>query len=650
MLGSFWLVCNFSFIFKQTSSTSSQVSDMESLRNFLKGWMGKALLILFLLPLAITGFESIVRSGDDPNAVAKVADLNVDNTTLQNMINQRRETLLEQVKGDASLLDDSALREQMLHNLIDRYLIINQASQLGFTVSDATITQMLMTEKAFLDANGKFSNDLFAEYLNARHMTKAQLFDSLRQDLMVSAFSRGIINTGIFAQSGVDQLIAMQSEARPLSVARLDWHTFAPQVQISAQEIANYYQKNQASLKSSEMVDLNYLTVDKTTLPVAPVTAQELQQQYQSYLKENQQQTEYELAMILMNSPQAQTTLTTLKAKLDANQADFATLAKQYSEDEGSKNDGGNIGPISAAMFPNDYDNLMNTIKGLQVGQVTNPIKTAYGYHLFKLVKIGGQTPPSLQSLAPVLTEQVNTQKREAAYQDLIGKINNDAVAGATLTELANRYKITAKTLKNFSKTDNTTALNQPAIIAAAFDHLALQENSVSVGIETGDQVVWLQPTHHRPSKNLSQTEAQPIILAKLTEQKAKALALAQAQAIANKVQQTNNLQSAGIGFQQLGTITRQDPKLSDDERGAAFAQTTTGAQLSAIAQSTAQGASVIVGGAIVKDQSQITAEVRQQTAQIVRENIGQSQFEDYLAYLRSITKVTIKPQATVPN
>ena len=115
-------------------------------------------------------------------------------------------------------------------------------------------------------------------------------------------------------------------------------------------------------------------------------------------------------------------------------------------------------------------------------------------------------------------------------------------------------------------------------------------------------------------------------------------------------MQQTNNLQSAGIGFQQLGTITRQDPKLSDDERGAAFAQPTTGAQLSAIAQSTAQGASVIVGGAIVKDQSQITAEVRQQTAQIVRENIGQSQFEDYLAYLRSITKVTIKPQATVPN
>ena len=47
---------------------------MEALRDFLKGWMGKGLLILFLLPLAITGFESIVNQGDDPNAVAKVGE------------------------------------------------------------------------------------------------------------------------------------------------------------------------------------------------------------------------------------------------------------------------------------------------------------------------------------------------------------------------------------------------------------------------------------------------------------------------------------------------------------------------------------------------------------------------------------------------
>ena len=622
---------------------------MESLRNFLKGWMGKALLVLFLLPLAITGFESIVRSGDDPNAVAKVAELNIDNATLQTMINNRRETLLEQVNGDASLLNSDKLREQMLHNLIDRYLIINQANKLGFTVSDATITQMLMAEKTFQDANGKFSNELFANYLTSRGMTKEQLFDSVRQDLLVTAFSRGIINTGIFAQGSIDKLMSMQSESRPVQVLRLDWHSFAPQVQVTPQEIASYYQKNQATLKSSDMVDLTYLELNKNALPVAAPTAQELQQQYQSYLKNSNNQTEYELAMILMNGGQAQATLTSLKSKLDANQADFAALAKQYSQDEGSKNDGGNIGPITQSMFPNDYDTIMTQIKTLKVGQVTSPIKTNYGYHLFKLVKINGQTPPTIESLTPVLTEQVMAQKREAAYQDLIGKINNDAVAGATITELGNRYKLTTKSIKNYPKTNNSSALNQPAIVAAAFEPLALQEGSVSVGIDVSDKVVWLQSTNHRTSKLMTQAEAEPVIKAKLIEEKAKSLAVAEANAIAAKVKQANSIAAAGASFQDLGIVTRQDSKLSDDERGVAFSQPAVNNQLAVMTRPTVSGASVIVGGVISNDNAQITPQVKQQTAQIVRENIGQSQFEDYLAYLKSITKVTVKPQTAAP-
>jgi peptidyl-prolyl cis-trans isomerase D len=55
-----------------------------------------------------------------------------------------------------------------MQNLVDRYLLIHQSNQLGFTVSDASITQLLATEKTFLDANGKFSNELFAEFLKQR--------------------------------------------------------------------------------------------------------------------------------------------------------------------------------------------------------------------------------------------------------------------------------------------------------------------------------------------------------------------------------------------------------------------------------------------------------------------------------------------------
>lgn len=617
---------------------------MEALRNFLKGWMGKVLLILFLLPLAITGFESIVRSGDNPNAAAKVGDHSIDSGELQEAVNARRQDLLEQVNGDASLINDKALRTQVLDSMIDRYLIINQSNQLGFSVADATITQMLATHPSFQGADGKFSNELFGNFLKSRGMTKDQLFASIRQDLLVPAFSRGIINTGIYPASSIDKLIGLQNESRPLWVARVDYHFFLPKVTVSDAEITQYYNQHKAELKSPESVDLSYITLDKNKLNVAAPTEAEIAQQYQTYLKNSNHQPEYELAMILMNGNNAQATLNGLKQKLDANQADFTTLAKQYSQDDGSKNDGGNIGTISQSMFPKEYDTIMAAVKGLKPGQVTAPIQTSYGYHLFKLVKVTGATPPSLDSVRGTIVEQAAAQKREAAYQDLIGQINQAAVSGASLSEIANRYKLPVQTIKNYPKLDNQTALNQAAVVTAAFDETTLQSKGVSVGVNLANQVVWLQPSNHRPEAALNQAQAVPVIKARLSEEKAKALALNQAKAIAATVTQTNSTDNKPIPFHSLGNVTRQHPALLPEERGAAFSVPASNGRLAVTTQPTSQGASILVGGAISNDLSKVSAADKQQAAKMIRDNIGQSQFEDYLYYLRSTTEVKIKP------
>lgn len=622
---------------------------MEALRAFLKGWVGKGLLILFLLPLAITGFESIVRQGDDPNAVAKAGEQNISASTLQNVVNQRRETLLESVNGDASLIDDNALREQMLSGLIDRALLLQQAKKLGFTISDASLTQMLATDPNFQGADGKFSNELFSSYLRSQGINKDQLFAILRDDEIVPAFGRGIVTTGVFADAGVERFINMQTEVRPLWVARLDWQNFAPQVNISDAEISDYYQKNKDKLNSEEMLDLNYLLLDKNSLNVPAPTIQEIEQQYQHYLTETGNQTSYDVAMILVNGDKAQATLTDVKQQIDTKKSDFATLAKQYSQDEGSKNDGGKIGTISQSMFPNDFTKIQTALQGLKVGEVTPPIQTSYGYHLFQLVKVNGQNPPSLDSVKAQLIEQINTQKRENMYQELIGKINNDAVSGSSVTELANRYKLTSHNLKNYTKHNNTSELNQPAVTTTVFEPTLLQEGGTSVGVELPNRMVWLQPSNHRAEKPLSQAEALPIIKQRLTVEKAKTLALKQAQSIAKTISDINSLQNASISFQNLGTTNRLTPALLDEERGVAFSKPAENGKLSAVSQTTEQGASIIVGGTISNDNSRVTAKIRQDTAQMLRDNLGQSQFEDYLAYLRDTHEVKINQQNLNP-
>lgn len=618
---------------------------MEGLRQFLKSWMGKVLLILCLAPLVVLGLESYFSTQVNPNEIVKVDDTSIDTSTYQNIFNDRRQILVQQV-GDASAINENVLKKQVLQSLIDRALIENQINKLGMTISDEVITEMLKKEPAFLDSNGKFSNDLFANFLQSRRMTKEQLFQSLRTQMTLAELNSNIVKTAVYPMTAINNIIDLQSETRPLWIARLKWQPFASQVTISEKEIQDYYNQHQKELKSQEMVDINYIEVNKNQINVPAPTAEEIQQQYQAYLTSQKNQQQHEVAMILMSDEKAQTTLENLKNQLDTKKADFATLAKQYSEDEGSKNSGGNIGSLTPEMFPNDYENVITAVKALKEGEVSAPIKTQYGYHLFKLMKISGDTPASLDSMKDSLTEKALAHKKEVAYQDLVKKINDLAVDGSTIADIASQENLSAKTLKNYPKTNNNTTLNQPAVINAAFDEFALQDNSVSVGIELADKTVWVQANNFRPVKNLSLSEATEQIRQTLTEEKAKDLALAQAKTIANQVQQKNSV-NVSADFVELGKVGRQMPILSPEERSVAFSQPATADKLAVMTQKTSEGASVIVGGVIEKTSiAQLTDEQKKQTARMIRENIGQSHFEDYLAYLRSQAKIKVNDKA----
>jgi parvulin-like peptidyl-prolyl isomerase len=82
-----------------------------------------------------------------------------------------------------------------------------------------------------------------------------------------------------------------------------------------------------------------------------------------------------------VSSDQALARIIAIKQQLDAG-ADFATLAKQYSEDTGSKAQGGELGWFGKDQMVAEF---ADAAFKLQPGQVSDPVKTQYGYHLIKL-------------------------------------------------------------------------------------------------------------------------------------------------------------------------------------------------------------------------------------------------------------------------
>lgn len=620
---------------------------MDKLRDFLKSWPGRILLILCLSPLALLGVESYFGGGVDPNQVAQVGEASVGLSEYQTAVNNRRTEILEQV-DDASLLNEDVLHEQVLKGLIDRTLLEQQAGKLGMTVSDDTINRLLREEEIFKDAEGNFSNDQFSNFLRQRGMTKDQLFAEFRNQLSLDQLNASIVGTAVYPMQAVSQLIDLQLESRNIWLHRFNWQDYVDQVKLSKGDIQAYYDANKDTLKSAAMVDLAYLQLSPKTIQVNEVTEEDLQQQYEAYKQGLAVVDERKISQILLTGKDAKTRATKIKARLDKGES-FAALAKTESDDPSGAT-GGDIGTFNPSVFGNDAAAVEQALEGLSVGDVTAPIKTSFGYQIFTVTEDNGSKIPSLESMRAELTAKAKEYKRQEIYADKVTAINDLAADGFSIEDIAQQENVTLKRIKDYRKENNKSELSQPAVIKQAFDEFTIQDQAVTAGIEVGNGTVWVQPSNYRPTKTLSLAAATPKITQILRQEKATALALKEAKKLAAGIKTPADINKQPVRFQSLGEVNRQTTLLTEKERGLAFSQQAANNGVVAIASETEMGATLLVGDRIkTEEQSPLSDVQRAQTAAIIRDNLGQDQLQDYLDYLRLVYKVEVN-DANIAN
>lgn len=620
---------------------------MDKLRDFLKSWPGRILLILCLSPLALLGVESYFGGGVDPNQIAQVGDASVGLSEYQTAVNNRRSEILEQV-DDVSLLNEDVLHEQVLKGLIDRTLLEQQAGKLGMTVSDDTINRLLRQEEIFKDAEGNFSNDQFANFLRQRGMTKDQLFAEFRNQLSLDQLNASIVGTAVYPMQAVSQLIDLQLESRNIWLYRFKWQDYAEQVKLSKNDIQAYYDANKDTLKSESMVDLAYLQLSPQSIQVNDVTKEDLQQQYEAYKQGQAVTDERRISQILLTGNDAKTRADKVKVRLNKGES-FVALAKSESDDPSGET-GGDIGRFNPTVFGNDAAAVEKALEGLSVGDVTAPIKTSFGYQIFAVTEDNGTKIPSLESMRDELTAKAKEYKRQEMYADKVTAINDLAADGFSIEDIAQQENVALKRIKDYPRENNQSVLSQPAVIKQAFDEFTIQDQAVTAGIEVGNSTVWVQPSNYRPTKTLTLAAATPKITQILRQQKATALALKEAKALAANIKTPADIAKQPVRLQSLGEINRQTTRLTEKERGLAFSQQAPDNGVAAIASETEVGATLLVGDRIKTEQQSPLSEMqRAQTATIIRDNLGQDQLQDYLDYLRLMYKVEIN-EANMKN
>ena len=114
-----------------------------------------------------------------------------------------------------------------------------------------------------------------------------------------------------------------------------------------------------------------------------------------------------------MNINQARAELLSFKQAIDAGRADFAQLAREYSQD-GSATQGGDLGWIAPGMFVPEFEQVMNQ---LTPGVVSDPVVSRFGVHLIQVLA-RRQAPISEAELRESVRNALRAQRFDATYAE----------------------------------------------------------------------------------------------------------------------------------------------------------------------------------------------------------------------------------------
>jgi len=622
---------------------------MESFRTLIKGWLGKVLLVLFLTPLALVGIEGYFSGSNKADVAKSVNGQDISNKELESATKNYKDQYLSMVKGDESLLNLPVIQDKALDALVTRALLQQQAEKLGISLSDAQLEQMLAQQPSFQE-NGKFSEQLYGNYLRSVGMTNQSLLASLRQDHALKMISSTLMDYALVSKSDLQQLANLQTEQRTLHLASIKLDDYKKGLTASNQEITDYYNKHKGEFKQIAAVDVDYVVLTPSLLPQTnlAVTDADLKQAYQAFVEKQQKDAKREVKHILIttdtrDAAAAQKLANDVYAKIQAGMT-FAQAAAQFSEDPSSKDQGGLVDAYAPGIFSTDFDNAVNALKN---GQVSKPVKTQYGSHIIE-ANTQTVTLPSFEAEKARLTAEVEKTKSANLFSDTVNNLNEMVVGGDSLDAVVQEVKgARVESAKGVTLTTQNPYLSDLNVKAKIFsDDVKNGDRNASSNIQLANgDTIWIKVRDYHPAgiKPLAQATAE--VKAKVIEDKAYKAAKAKMSTILAdfKTQPASQVVAkSNVTFENAGVFVRSQGLKRAIER-AAFsipAPTKEGIWSATTAKLPNELVIVAVSDVNTNVASELPQEQLTELTKLYQQFRGQQILEDYTEYLKSHAKI----------
>ncbi|HCD06511.1 MAG TPA: parvulin peptidyl-prolyl isomerase, partial [Methylophaga sp.] len=502
------------------------------IRDRAQGWIAWFIVGLISIPFALWGVNSYVTGPSDA-VVAKVNGEEITRSELLQAVQRYREQM-RQMMGDEfnpDMFDGAEIRYAVIDDLIEQRLIRSASDKLGQRISDRQIAQFIQQTPAF-QRDGSFDTEQYQMVLARAGFSPASYEASLRNDLLGQQLVQNIEGSTVVSQVEVERLLKLENQQREIAYGVIKLEDFLSEVEVDESDVRDFYNANQSSYTTPEQISVDYLELSLDTVSSQiDVNDEQLQQYFidnkTQFVGPEQRRASH---ILIEDNEQAEQILAEIQTKFEEGQS-FEELAEAYSVDVGSASSGGDLGTIQRDVMEATFEEAVFALEN--VGDISEPIKTEFGYHIIKLTDIDKSSNVDFADVKNEVALQYRRQQAERQFYDKAEELANLTYENPeTLDVAAEALALEINTSGSFTRSGGSGIAENQAVIKAAFSDDVLNEDLNSQVIELSDtRLVVIRKNSYVDATLLPFDSVSPAITEQIRYQRASDLAYIQGEA-----------------------------------------------------------------------------------------------------------------------
>lgn len=534
---------------------------LQKLRDRFTGGFAVAILVLLSVPFAFFGISYYDFLGG--GYAAKVEDVEISAAQLQDGY---QAALARYAEMGSELPPElhTLIKQSVLTNLIRETLVNLHLADRHYRVGNKSVTDFIQNVPEF-QADGKFSKDLYFTWLEGRGLTATQFEESQRHAMRLSQFQRGIAATAFVTPAEYRRYLNLYGEQRRAAIAVFAVDEAAENIEVADADISAYYDAHPEEFQAPESVDIAYIEINRNDLTQnVDVSEEDLQKYYTEsrdrYLQDERRQARHILIPFGDDENAAQQQATALAERARAGEP-FEDLARQYSADTGTAEQGGDLGLVPKSQMPGA---LGDAIFSMKKNEIAGPVRSDFGFHVVRLDAIEAGGPLPFEQVRAELERELRDVQADDAFRALERQLSDALFDAQDLESMAGTVGREVQLANGFTREGGEPFGNNQAAIDAVFDPKVLNDGGVSdiVELDANRAAVFEVRDHHEAAQK-PLAEVRDGIIARLRAERALEIVRNRAQELETQLADGAEFEvaakAAGAEIKTFAMLRRQD-------------------------------------------------------------------------------------------